>query len=104
MTDTKQVNSSAETALSLEQIVGRLEAITRELAEGKPQLEQSLTLFEEGVRLSKHGTKKLNEAEAALEVLLAGDGRGRLNCWKNHLRSSMDMWKYAPARPMQASE
>ncbi len=52
-----------------------LERIVRELERGDLPLEQSLELFEQGVRLSRECQERLNEAERRIEVLLrAGDG------------------------------
>jgi exodeoxyribonuclease VII small subunit len=47
----------------------------RELERGELPLEQSLDLFEQGVRLSRECQERLNEAERRIEVLLrGGDG------------------------------
>src|SRR5215208_6762547 len=52
-----------------------LERIVRELERGDLPLEQSLDLFEQGVRLSRECQERLNEAERRIEVLLrGGDG------------------------------
>ena len=52
-----------------------LERIVRELERGELPLEQSLELFEQGVRLSRECQERLNEAERRIEVLLrGGDG------------------------------
>ena len=52
-----------------------LERIVRELERGDLPLEQSLKLFEQGVRLSRECQERLNEAERRIEVLLrGGDG------------------------------
>src|ERR1044071_3467070 len=52
-----------------------LERIVRELERGDLPLEQSLELFEQGVRLSRECQERLNEAERRIEVLLrGGDG------------------------------
>lgn len=59
---------------TFEQAVVRLEAIARQLEGGEVALEDALRLFEEGIALSKLGSKRLDEAERKLEVLLA-DGR-----------------------------
>lgn len=53
----------------LEQIVEQLEA-------GDLPLEQSLELFEQGVRLSRDCQKRLDEAERRVEILLK-DEAGR---------------------------
>jgi exodeoxyribonuclease VII small subunit len=49
----------------LEEIVGRLEV-------GDLPLEQSLELFEQGIRLSRDCQKRLDEAERKVEILLKG--------------------------------
>jgi exodeoxyribonuclease VII small subunit len=53
-----------------------LEKIVRELERGDLPLEESLRLFEEGVRLSRQCQERLNQAERRIEVLLQ-DGEGR---------------------------
>ena len=59
-----------ETALKeLEQIVEQLEA-------GDLPLEQSLELFEQGVRLSRDCQKRLDEAERRVEILLKDEAGG----------------------------
>lgn len=63
----------------LETILTRLEAIAEQLEAGETNLETSLALFEEGVRLSKLGTRRLDDAERKLEILLEGDARAPLN-------------------------
>ena len=57
-----------ETALS------RLEEITRELEDGELSLENSLKKFDEGIKLADFCNKKLTEARAKVEILLAKDG------------------------------
>lgn len=53
-----------------EQAMARLEAIVAELEKGDLSLDESLKIFEEGVRLSKHCLKVLEEAERKIEVLV----------------------------------
>lgn len=53
-----------------------LEKIVRELERGDLPLEESLKLFEEGVRLSRECQERLNQAERRIEVLLR-DSEGR---------------------------
>ena len=54
-----------------------LERVVRELELGDLPLEESLKLFEEGVRLSRECQERLNQAERRIEVLLR-DSEGRL--------------------------
>lgn len=56
--------------------LGALERIVRELERGDLPLEESLKLFEEGVRLSRECQERLNQAERRIEVLLR-DSEGR---------------------------
>ena len=66
-------NTNAPT--SFEAQLATLERIVRELERGDLPLEQSLDLFEQGVRLSRECQERLNEAERRIEVLLrGGDG------------------------------
>jgi exodeoxyribonuclease VII small subunit len=60
-----------------EDALQKLEAIVKKLEDGKLNLEESLKAFEEGMRLSRFCSKKLDEAEKKVEVLLK-DGSGRL--------------------------
>jgi len=53
----------------------RLEKIVQELEKGDVPLEKSLTLFEEGVRLSAACRKELEEAEGKVEILLKQNGK-----------------------------
>ena len=53
-----------------------LERVVRELEQGDLPLEDSLKMFEEGVRLSRECQERLNQAERRIEVLLR-DGEGR---------------------------
>ena len=53
-----------------EAALARLEDIVRELERGDLPLEQSLKLFEEGIKLSRICHKRLDEAERRVEILL----------------------------------
>jgi len=48
----------------------KLESIVKKLEDGNLSLEESLKAFEEGVRLSRFCSKKLDEAEKKVEILL----------------------------------
>ncbi len=56
--------------LSFEQIVEQLSAVVAQLEDGDLPLEQALRTFEQGVSLSRLGTKRLDEAERRSELLL----------------------------------
>ncbi len=55
---------------SFEEAMARLETIVQELEEGEANLERSLSLFEEGIKLSKLCHKKLDQAEKKIELLI----------------------------------
>ena len=55
---------------SFEQGLGRLEELVDQLEEGELDLDRSLAVFEEGVKLSRELNRKLDEAEKKLELLL----------------------------------
>jgi exodeoxyribonuclease VII small subunit len=53
-----------------EAAMARLEDIVKELETGDLPLEQSLKLFEEGIKLSRICNKRLEEADRRVEILL----------------------------------
>jgi len=55
----------------------RLSEIVTRLERGDLPLEESLRLFEEGVRLSARSQEKLDSAQKRVEELLAVDEQGR---------------------------
>ena len=56
-----------------EDSLNKLEKIVSQLEEGDISLEESLKLFEEGIRLSRFCNQKLDEAEKRVEILLKGE-------------------------------
>ena len=60
---------------SFEQALQQLEQIVQKLEKGELPLEDSLRLYEDGIRLSRLCHGKLEEAEGRIEVLLK-DARG----------------------------
>jgi exodeoxyribonuclease VII small subunit len=62
---------------NFEDALARLEEIVEELEEGEAELDRTLALFEEGVKLSKLCHKRLEAAEKKIEVLIKKEG-GRL--------------------------
>lgn len=56
--------------LTFEQALALLEGVVKRLEEGEISLEESLRLFQEGVRLSQLCERKLDEAERQLEQLV----------------------------------
>jgi exodeoxyribonuclease VII small subunit len=73
-----ETNPDAPEALqSFEHNLERLHEIVERLEAGELDLEASLVLFEEGVRLSRASQARLNSAEKRIEELLAIDEDGR---------------------------
>ena len=64
-------------APSFEAALKQLEEIVQRLERGELPLEESLKLYEEGIRLSRLCHAKLEEAEAKIELLMK-DARGDL--------------------------
>ena len=64
-----------EQDLSFEDALTKLENNVRTLEVGELSLEESLKIFEEGMKLSKLCSAKLEEAEAKIEVLLEKEGQ-----------------------------
>ncbi len=56
-----------------EDALKKLEKIVSQLEEGDISLEDSLKLFEEGIRLSRICNQKLDEAEKRVDILIKGD-------------------------------
>ena len=59
---------------SFEISLEKLETLVRQLETGEKGLEESLTLFEKGVSLSKTLTRQLEEAKHKVEILTKEDG------------------------------
>jgi exodeoxyribonuclease VII small subunit len=59
--------------IKFEDAINRLEGIVEELESGELSLEESLSAFEEGIKLSKICAKLLNEAERKVEILMKGE-------------------------------
>ena len=57
-----------------EKALNRLSAIVSSLEKGDLPLKESLQLFEEGVKLSRYCSDRLEEAERRIEVLVKGKG------------------------------
>jgi exodeoxyribonuclease VII small subunit len=59
--------------LAYEQIVEQLDSVVRQLEAGELSLEDSLRAFERGVQLAQAAERRLDSAEARVEMLLQGD-------------------------------
>ncbi len=77
-------------SVSFEQSMERLSHIVEKLEEGELPLEQSLQLFEEGVRLSRLAQERLDAAQQRIERLLTVDSQGRARTAPFETTSSND--------------
>jgi exodeoxyribonuclease VII small subunit len=53
-----------------EEALGKLEDIVKKMESGDMTLEESLKAFEEGIKLARLCSRKLDEAERRVEILL----------------------------------
>ncbi len=63
--------------VKFEKALKRLEEIVGELEKGELDIDKSLEIFEEGIKMSRICSKKLNEAEKKIEKLTR-DEKGEL--------------------------
>lgn len=63
--------------IKFEKALKRLEEIVEELEKGELDLDRSLQIFEEGIKMSRICSKKLQEAEKKIEILTK-DESGKL--------------------------
>ena len=68
----------AEEELTFEQAFGQLEEVVRQLESGELSLEQSLALFEKGMRLAKLCEGKLDQAQQKVSQLTGIGSEGSL--------------------------
>ena len=62
--------------MSFEKKLTRLEEIVQKMEGGEMSLDESLKLFEEGVKLSRDCNKELSEAEQKVKKLVGVDANG----------------------------
>ena len=63
--------------IKFEKAIQRLEKNVDDLEKGEMDIDKSLEIFEEGIKMSRVCSKKLNEAEAKIEKLTK-DQKGEL--------------------------
>ena len=77
MTTSSPPPSSPPTIATFEEAIKRLSEIVQTLERGDLPLEESLRLFEEGVKLSRVSQQRLDAAQKKVEQLLGVDDQGR---------------------------
>jgi exodeoxyribonuclease VII small subunit len=65
--------------MDFEKKLNRLEEIVEKMETGELALEESLKLFEEGIKLSRDCNTQLSEAEQKVKLLLGVDAEGQAN-------------------------
>ena len=69
-------------AVKFEDALARLETIVAELEKGDLPLNDSLKMFEEGIKLSKTCLKMLDDAERKVEIMVQDkDGKKRVEAF-----------------------
>lgn len=63
--------------MDFEKKLGRLETIVQKMEKGDLPLDESLKLFEEGVKLSRECQSQLTKAEAQVKKLIGFDENGK---------------------------
>lgn len=63
--------------MDFEKKLSRLEEIVHAMEEGDLSLDESLKLFEEGVKLSRKCHEQLDQAEQKVKLLLSVDEKGK---------------------------
>lgn len=63
--------------MDFEKKLNRLEEIVHQMEKGEMALDQSLKLFEEGVKLSRECHTQLTQAEAQVKKLVGFDSEGK---------------------------
>ncbi len=71
-------NRNSEEKIDFEQALAELEKIVKQLENGSLPLEQSLALFERGVKLARQCREKLQAAELKINKLIE-EREGELN-------------------------
>ncbi len=74
MAESTERDARAKPDEAYDALVARLERVVGELEAGNLTLEQSIEKFAEGVRLAKDASRKLDEAEKRVELLVRGTG------------------------------
>ena len=77
--------------VKFEEALARLEAIVNELERGQLPLDDSMRIFEEGMKLSRTCLKMLEDAERKVEILIKDkDGSKRARPFEHELTSGSE--------------
>jgi exodeoxyribonuclease VII small subunit len=70
-----EVSNEAEDGTTFEESLDELEALVDRLERGQLLLDESLELFERGMKLTRICNRKLSKAERKIEMLIEDNGR-----------------------------
>jgi len=70
-------------SMSFEAAISELENIVHQLESGDLELEQSLTLFERGIELTRLSQSRLQEAEQKVQILMEKQGQLELQSFNS---------------------
>jgi exodeoxyribonuclease VII small subunit len=73
LSDTPEVQQDAPVPERYEEIVAKLGQVVERLEGGGLSLEEAIAAFEQGIRLARAGSARLDEAERRVELLLEND-------------------------------
>lgn len=62
-----------EKGVSFEKAIEELEEIVKKLEKGELTLDESIEFFQKGVELTKYCSKRLDEAERSITMLIEGE-------------------------------
>lgn len=73
--ESKDDNENIDEDMSFEQSLDQLESLVDRLERGQLLLDESLELFEKGMKLARICNQKLSRAERKIEVLIEENGK-----------------------------
>ncbi len=77
--------------IKFEDALKKLENIVEQLEDGELSLEESLAIFEEGIKLSRLCSKQLDDIERKIEILIKGkDGEFEIVPFDEELEDDED--------------
>lgn len=82
MEESKKINKKKDN-FSFEQNLQQLEKIVVDLEAGNLSLEESISAFENGLKLAQQGQKKLSEIENRIKVLTQKSASAKLDNYAN---------------------
>ena len=78
-------------SVSFEAAIHELEAIVNQLESGDLELEQSLTLFERGIELTRLSQTRLQDAEQKVQILMEKQGQLELQDFTPEANNQSDL-------------